>query len=144
SWTPADGLSCSDCPDPVARPTPPPIYPVTGIDDPGCFGSDAVTVVVGNTLVASVSDAVEICRGDRARLVASGGCRYRWSPDGGLSCTDCPDPIASPAATTIYTVVVSGGTCADSAQITVTVRRPPKADVSGDITICRGTSAALL
>ncbi len=32
---------------------------------------------------------------------------YQWSPAEGLSCTDCPDPIASPATTTTYTLVVS-------------------------------------
>lgn len=27
---------------------------------------------------------------------------YRWEPEEGLSCTDCPDPIASPDSTTTY------------------------------------------
>ncbi len=29
---------------------------------------------------------------------------YTWSPADGLSCTNCPDPVASPASTTTYTV----------------------------------------
>lgn len=32
---------------------------------------------------------------------------YQWSPSQGLSCTDCPNPIATPATTTTYTLVVS-------------------------------------
>ena len=29
---------------------------------------------------------------------------YRWEPEAGLSCTDCPDPVAAPDATTTYTL----------------------------------------
>ena len=32
---------------------------------------------------------------------------YQWTPAEGLSCTDCPNPIATPATTTTYTLVVS-------------------------------------
>lgn len=32
---------------------------------------------------------------------------YEWSPNGGLSCTDCPDPIASPDTDTEYILTVS-------------------------------------
>ena len=34
---------------------------------------------------------------------------YSWSPSTGLSCTTCPDPEASPNATTEYTVFISDG-----------------------------------
>jgi subtilisin-like proprotein convertase family protein len=30
--------------------------------------------------------------------------QYTWTPPGSLSCSDCPDPIASPASSTTYTV----------------------------------------
>jgi|GEM_PF-5050215 len=32
---------------------------------------------------------------------------YNWTPATGLSCTTCPNPVASPTATTTYTVTVS-------------------------------------
>lgn len=32
---------------------------------------------------------------------------YSWSPAAGLSCTDCPDPIASPDTSTTYVLTVS-------------------------------------
>jgi gliding motility-associated-like protein len=31
---------------------------------------------------------------------------YTWTPSDGLSCTNCPNPVASPTSTTLYTVVV--------------------------------------
>lgn len=29
---------------------------------------------------------------------------YRWEPEAGLSCTDCPNPVATPQSTTTYTL----------------------------------------
>jgi gliding motility-associated-like protein len=42
--------------------------------------------------------------GESVDLVASGGDSYTWTPSTGLSCTDCPNPTASPLTTTTYTV----------------------------------------
>ncbi len=45
-----------------------------------------------------------------------------WSPATGLSCTDCPEPQATPYHTTTYTLhVVAPGGCATSDSITVRV-----------------------
>ena len=47
---------------------------------------------------------------------------YQWSPADGLSCTDCPDPIATPTSTTTYTLVVSDTYgCSIEDQITIEV-----------------------
>ena len=53
------------------------------------------------------------------------GATYSWTPTQGLSCTNCPDPIASPASTTVYTVTVTApNTCSQSAQTIITVALP--------------------
>ena len=47
---------------------------------------------------------------------------YQWSPAEGLSCVDCPDPIATPQTNTTYTVEVSnsfGCVYTDEVQINV-------------------------
>lgn len=47
---------------------------------------------------------------------------WMWSPGDGLSCTDCPNPVASPEFTTWYTVTVTdanGCTVSDSTEIVV-------------------------
>lgn len=50
---------------------------------------------------------------------------YTWSPSTGLSATDIPDPIASPAVSTVYTLTVtSPHGCVDSAHILVDVYTP--------------------
>lgn len=47
---------------------------------------------------------------------------FSWTPQNSLSCSDCPDPIASPSETTTYTVfVTSEDGCSGTASITITV-----------------------
>jgi gliding motility-associated-like protein len=47
---------------------------------------------------------------------------YTWSPSAGLSCTNCPSPVAMPTSTTTYTVQSSDSyNCTYSASVTVDV-----------------------
>jgi hypothetical protein len=52
-----------------------------------------------------------ICPGSTVQITASNNCvninNYTlvWSPQSSLSCTNCPNPVASPSVTTIYTLV---------------------------------------
>ncbi|MBI5914776.1 MAG: gliding motility-associated C-terminal domain-containing protein, partial [Bacteroidetes bacterium] len=67
------------------------------------------------------------------------GYQYQWSPATGLSCTDCPSPLANPSQTTTYTVTVSNlsaDTCDITRQVTVIV--PPNVNVvaSADVLTC--------
>ncbi|MFN5371643.1 MAG: gliding motility-associated C-terminal domain-containing protein [Bacteroidia bacterium] len=46
SWTPPQGLSCTDCSDPLASPTETTTYIVTGSNASGCVSSDTITLTV--------------------------------------------------------------------------------------------------
>ncbi len=46
SWSPATGLSCTDCPTPIADPLVTTIYSVTATDNNGCTGTGTLTVNV--------------------------------------------------------------------------------------------------
>ncbi|MBX2923665.1 MAG: PKD domain-containing protein [Chitinophagaceae bacterium] len=53
---------------------------------------------------------------------SSGIATYSWTPAEGLSCTDCPNPVARPQFDQTYTVTVTdSNTCMSSAEITVRV-----------------------
>ncbi len=56
-WTPAAGLSCSHCPEPVATPTQSITYTATAIDDNGCTASALVEIVVQSRCQ---SDSIQI------------------------------------------------------------------------------------
>jgi gliding motility-associated-like protein len=68
---------------------------------------------------------LEIQQGDSVQLNVQSDqpiSSYSWSPEFGLSCTDCPNPLATPGASTIYEVNVIGeNNCEASAQISITV-----------------------
>ena len=50
---------------------------------------------------------------------------YIWSPAAGLSCTDCPHPVARPDTTMTYTVIVTDADgCTQTASLTIQVARP--------------------
>jgi hypothetical protein len=95
------------------------------------------------TCNTNISPSVaNICEGGSIALQASGAANYTWSDAQGLSCTDCPNPIASPNVTTEYQVIGTNGECSDTAYITVTVYQPDELEiittpVTGDL--CNGS-----
>ncbi len=143
-WSPAAGLSCTDCYDPTASPTTTTTYVVVAANNQGCTGVDSVTVRVVGPPVADAGNDTTVCPGDGVRLQASGGLSYRWSPASGLSCTDCPDPVATPAATTTYEVVVTGESgCESRDEVTVTISGDDVRITIPDTAICPGESVRL-
>ncbi len=68
---------------------------------------------------------------------------YQWSPATGLSCTDCPSPLANPDQTTTYTVLVlneSADTCGIIRHITVVVPENVGLVASDDVETCNSTT----
>ena len=78
-----------------------------------------------------------ICSGQSVQLSAGGGTGYAWSPATGLNAANIADPVASPAATTSYSVTVSNDEgCSGTATVPVTVNRVWQIDVNASI--CAG------
>ncbi|NJL12480.1 MAG: hypothetical protein HC913_05460, partial [Microscillaceae bacterium] len=78
------------------------------------------TLTVFPSYLSNSGDA-SICVGESIEISASGRGTYSWSPATGLSCTDCPNPVASPTTTTTYTVLGEQGDCRSSTSLTVEV-----------------------
>ena len=85
--------------------------------------SDDLNVVLLNgSDAANAGEDVTIAVGDSTTLNGSGGTINGWNPPRGLSCIDCPNPIANPDTTTMYYLSVTdinGCTSIDSVLITV-------------------------
>ncbi len=111
----------------------------------GCTTLDSVTVAVNPNPVATVSfPTTTICEKDNVQLQSSGGTGYLWSPAAGLSSDVVANPVASPAVTTQYTVIVSNQfTCTDTAQVLVNVIEAPRAFAGVDKWIIEGNSAQI-
>ena len=121
-------------------------YSVEVTSDAGCKRSDSVDVIVNIKPVANVSfSSVGICEGNTVQLESSGGGTYQWIPATGLSSDIIANPLASPATTTDYSVIVSNQfACKDTAMVLVNVIEAPTADAGPDKSIIEGTSVKLL
>ena len=82
-------------------------YTVMGYSVHGC--KDSATVMVSPLPVSGtlISTNTSINEGTSVTLSATGGGTYLWIPSTGLSCDNCPDPVASPSVTTTYTLVIT-------------------------------------
>ena len=107
------------------------VYAVTVTDANGCSAQASFNVGLDNTLLVEiVPDAPVIGIGDEVTLnvttiPGSTNSTYSWTPSEGLSCNDCPSPIASPSVTTTYTVTVTDDNgCSGQASVTVFVSEP--------------------
>jgi gliding motility-associated-like protein len=126
----------------VATPTAPTEY-IVSTQDPvsGCTKTDTVSINVLPMLTGSLTADTFLCAGESVQLNASGGTNYDWAPAFGLSCMNCPDPVASPTQTTDYSVTISAsGYCnEDILYITVTVHDQPDPGLDSLITISYGS-----
>jgi hypothetical protein len=117
-------------------------------EDNGCpvMGTNAFGVNIDIIQGVYAGPDISVCGGIPVQLNATGGSTFNWSPATGLSCTNCPNPIANPSVTTIYTVTgVLGTSCSNTDQITVNVENvPPTATISGNIGICGASGSNTL
>jgi gliding motility-associated-like protein len=105
------------------------IYTVTANYTNGCQLTDQVVVTrdVPPTVTAFPANSTICSNSDTIQLsaFASGTVTYSWTPPGGLTCTTCPNPKASPTATTVYSVRAIDAAGCPSAPFNVTVNLSP-------------------
>jgi gliding motility-associated-like protein len=99
-------------------------YSVVVTDANGCVANSSFVIgLTGNLDLEVDPDFAAILEGESVDLSVSGATSYVWSPSTGLSCNDCPNPVATPSSTTTYFVTgtdVYGCTGATSVTIFVT------------------------
>ncbi|MEL6926227.1 MAG: hypothetical protein AAFO94_19450, partial [Bacteroidota bacterium] len=140
------GLSCyQNCFNPIATPDVNTTYVVTVTGEGGCVSVDSVFVEVIGADANILGDDRTICEGGSVELQVLVGTNPSWTPPNFLSCTDCPNPIASPMDTTTYTVTVDYDRgCLISEDITINVQSSDLLDAGQDTSICPGTSINLM
>ncbi|MFT4760229.1 MAG: gliding motility-associated-like protein [Paraglaciecola sp.] len=95
----------------------------------GCSSLDSITIIAVPTMNISIDPATsQICSDGEVQLQVNTDTPVEpeditWSGDG-LSCGDCLDPIASPTATTTYTVELDFDGCPVNASATVEIIDP--------------------
>ncbi|WP_345257066.1 gliding motility-associated C-terminal domain-containing protein [Flaviaesturariibacter amylovorans] len=141
----ADGNSTDRLTLSAAAPSDAGTYVLTGASVHGCTDDSAFTFVVHPRPVAVAgADTITICAGGSGVLAASGGGSYLWSPATGLSDPAIASPVASPADSSGYEVVVTNAEgCTDTARVQVNVRPPLVVDAGADRSLMRGDAVRL-
>jgi hypothetical protein len=83
-----------------------------------------VTLPIGGTAICALGQGIS-----GATLLGTGASTYTWSPALGLSATTGASVIASPTATTVYTVTGTDANC-NTATSSISVMLSPKYDLS--------------
>lgn len=153
NWTPTTGLSCTDCPNPIAIVEGDITYTVFG-ERAGCIVEEEIEIVVDeNFSNATVSSIQNICSTESFTLEATGGLNYEWnafaqSELNYLSCTDCPNPTFQPPAdgegAFEYDVTISSGAnCSFTLSTSIEVTQPDIQLSDDYLTLCKGETATI-
>ena len=105
NWSPSTGLSCTTCANPLATPAGEINYIVKGTTIHGCSASDTLKVIVKYPFKITYGNRDTLCRGESAKLFATGANNYVWTPAAGLNNPLSASPTATPDTTTNYMVV---------------------------------------
>ncbi|MEQ8910587.1 MAG: PKD domain-containing protein, partial [Vicingaceae bacterium] len=150
SWSPSANLSSTTVKNPTLTVVSTQTYTVT-VTAPGtgCTATDQVTITAFPSVVPDAGSDQTICNGESIQIGGtssggSGNLTFSWNNGGSLSSTSIQNPIASPTATTIYTLTVTDqNNCTAVDQLTVNVNNNPTADAGSDVTICEGSTTTL-
>ena len=114
-------------------------YTVVVTDLNTCVDSATVSVQVNPTPTAAISGNAIICEGTSTALTASGGGTYSWNTGDTTSLIS-----VAPLVDSTYSVIVTNASgCTDSTSVFVQVLTAPTAAITGNDTICNGSSASL-
>jgi gliding motility-associated-like protein len=123
-WSPATYLSNNTIINPVANPPQTTLYTLVVTDNSCGYDSTfttQVTVLPSPIVSAGKSNDID-CTIHSATLNATGGNQYTWSPSTGLNSTTISYPVASPATTQKYIVLVTDASgCTNTDSVTVFV-----------------------
>ncbi len=119
-----------------------PTYVVTGpglywveIDDGACIARDSINVVFSAPPLVTLTPDTSICSGQNVTLTASGGSSYLWSTSATTSSI-----TVSPAAATMYSVIVTGNTCSTIDSVLVIPLPPISATATSANVTCNGAA----
>lgn len=144
---PTTGLSCENCPSPIATPATTVTYQVQTEIDGECPESATATIIVNPLPQFDLAQQPVICLGDEVQLLVSNPRpdeTYLWSsPD--IPAFSSMDPLVavSPTASATYTLTATNACGSTQASTRVLVIGNTTLSIEGDLSICPGNGTTL-
>lgn len=144
---PTTGLSCENCPSPIATPATTVTYQVQTEIDGECPESATATIIVNPLPQFDLVQQPVICLGDEVQLLVSNPRpdeTYLWSsPD--IPAFSSMDPLVavSPTASATYTLTATNACGSTQASTRVLVIGNTTLSIEGDLSICPGNGTTL-
>ena len=112
-------------------------YSVTGTTD-GCSATASHTINVKDHPNVQIIGNTAVCEGESVTLTATGADSYEWAHGGSDA-----EVTVKPEAETTYMVTGSINGCSATATHTVSIKSKPSVGISGEESVCAGTSTTL-
>ena len=143
-WQKAEGLTDTASLSPTVSPAQTTSY-ILSASNSSCTVMDTVVVKVNALPVIGITNDTVVCANTPVQLSATGGTKYKWTPEATLSSATVANPVARPLTNTLYTVeVTNANSCVQFDSVMVTVQAPPDFKVNPSIqSICLGDTAVL-
>lgn len=140
SWSPTTGLNNASIATPVCSAQTTTTYTVTITNEDNCVEEQEVTITVFFDLPGGdVYDPLTVCEGLSVQLNAVDANSWLWSPASSLNNAQFQNPLASPADTTAYAVLITNSCGSGTDFVTVNVIHP-EIQAWGGGSICNGDS----
>lgn len=111
-----------------------------------CSATSMIRLNVIPPIELEITPDTTVCEGEMVQLNVSSddpAATFEWTPSAGLSCTDCPDPIATLTDSIDYTVAAMVFGCPADAGVLVNVVSEPELELPTDLVLCLGESITL-
>ncbi|MBS1779207.1 MAG: gliding motility-associated C-terminal domain-containing protein [Bacteroidetes bacterium] len=111
----------------------------------GCKDTDDVSVIVKPVPMASAGADTIVCQGASIRLDGSGGGTYYWYSGSPIADANLQNPVVTISKTQTFYLVVSNGSCTDTASVTISLRAKPTLFITPrTYDLCRGDSVSIV
>lgn len=138
NWSPNYAISSLVDPSVVVSPSVTTNYTITSYNFSGtvvCAETKMMPIAVVPQVTPSISNNAVICAGEKTTLHAGGGNTFVWTPSVTLNQNNISGVVASPTASTIYTVHISNSAyCGHDATVSVIVNPLPIVSAGRDTT----------